>query len=136
MKLKTLESRVRYRIKRSKVAVFIPGDFFDLSDQDQITRALRGLIAQNELIKIGYGLYAKTKTSSLTGTSIPVQPLPLLGKEALKKLGKKTYPTSMAEAYAKGSSTQYPTGRIIGVKDRISRKIGYNGYYLSYEYVS
>ena len=45
MALKTLKSKVKYRINRSKAAVFMPKDFFDLSERDQVGRALRELVA-------------------------------------------------------------------------------------------
>ena len=67
MALNTLESRVRYRLSRSKDLVFAPKDFLDLSDRDQIGRVLRKLVAEKSLIKIARGLYAKTVISPLTG---------------------------------------------------------------------
>lgn len=81
------------RIVRKKSNVFIREDFADLGDYDQVGRALLRLIRRNKLIKLGYGIYAKTKLSQLTGEIIPVAPLPVLAKEALKRLGVKTSPT-------------------------------------------
>jgi len=137
MKLNSLQSRIRYRIKRSKDAVFIPGDFQDLSDRDQVGRALRRLIVEQKLIKIGYGLYAKAKISSVSGNAVPVKSLPSLGKEALNKLGVTVVPSAATSSYSIGKSTQVPTGRVLGVRDtRISRRIGYGGKYIVLENVS
>ena len=74
MVLNTLESRIRYRLSRSKDSVFTPMDFSDLSDRDQTGRVLRKLVAEQSLVKIGRGLYAKTKTSSLTGKKYLLNP--------------------------------------------------------------
>lgn len=133
MILRTLESKVRYRIKRNKNSVFIPSDFFDLSDRDQVGRALRALVKEGALIKIGYGLYARSKVSSLTGQPIPEKSLPELAREALKVLGVKIQNSSFDNDYQSGNTTQVPTGRVIAVKGRVSRKIGYGGNYITLE---
>ena len=66
-----LEKRIHYRIKKSKDFVFMLPDFLDLSDRDQVMRALRKLIAKNLIIKVGQGVYVKAKESKLTGKIIP-----------------------------------------------------------------
>ncbi len=134
--MKTLESKIRYRVTRCKDSVFTPRDFFDLSDRDQVGRVLRKLVADQVLIKLGYGLYARTRTSSLTGKVIPEKSLPELAKEALTKLGIPVVQASGEKEYNRGNTTQVPTGRVIGVKGRVSRKIGYNGKYITLEHVS
>ncbi len=137
MALKSLKSKVKYRISRSKGAVFTPRDFFDLSDRDQVGRVLRQLVADNDLIKFGQGLYAKAKRSALTGKLIPIKSLPELAKEALiEKLNVKVMSATDVERYNKGLSTQVPTGRVIAVKGRISRKMAYDGKSIKYQYVS
>jgi len=35
--------------------------------------------------------------------------------------------------YNAGRTTQVPTGRVVGVRQRVRRKIGYNGFTLSFE---
>ena len=137
MALKTLKSKVKYRISRSKASVFTPRDFFDLSERDQVGRVLRQLVSEGILIKFGQGLYAKAKRSSLTGKLIPIQPLPLLAKEALtKKLNVKVVASEAQQRYNSGRTTQVPTGRVIAVKGRVSRKMAYDGKSISYQYVS
>ena len=136
MKLKTLDDKIRYRVKRSKNSVFLPQDFFDLSDRDQVGRSLRNLMEEGLMIKIGYGLYARARKSSATGRIIPEKGLRELAEEALERLGV-SYTSSRAEkAYNAGETTQVPTGRVIAVKDRISRKIGYNGKFIKFEYAA
>lgn len=134
-KVLILESKVLRRIARSKANVFLRDDFADLGPYDQVGRALKKLTGSDKLIRIGYGLYAKAKRSVLTGETVPVTNLPTLGKEALSRLNVKTTLSTADVAYQAGRSTQVPTGRLIGVRSRISRKIGYKGAYLSYEYV-
>ncbi|HEY6528299.1 MAG TPA: DUF6088 family protein [Cellvibrionaceae bacterium] len=137
MTSKTLKSKVKYRINRSQGTVFTPKDFFDLSDRDQVGRVLRQMVAAGELIKFGQGLYAKAKPSKLTGKIIPVKPLPELAKEALiEKLKVKVVTAGEAKAYNSGKSTQIPTGRVIAVKGRVSRKMSFDGKSIKYQYIS
>lgn len=137
MALKSLKSKVKYRISRSKGAVFTPRDFFDLSDRDQVGRVLRQLVRDEALIKFGQGLYAKARRSSLTGKLIPVKSLPELATEALSdKLKVQVVPAKELERYNSGKTTQVPTGRVIAVKGRVSRKMAYDGKSIKFQYVS
>ena len=137
MSAKSLKSKVKYRIGRARGSVFTPKDFLDLSDRDQVGRVLRQMVLAGELIKFGQGLYAKSKLSKLTRKVIPVKPLPELAKEALtEKLKVKVVAASETEAYNSGKSTQIPTGRVIAVKGRVSRKMAFDGKSIKYQYVS
>ncbi|WP_373516114.1 DUF6088 family protein [Persicitalea sp.] len=131
-----LETRVLARISRRKSPIVLREDFSDLGGYDQVGRALRSIARKGKIIRIGYGLYAKAKQSALTGETVPVAPLPTLGKEALRRLRVETVPSKAESDYREGRSMQVPTGRMIGVKDRISRKISFKDAYISYEYNS
>ena len=132
----TLEGKITYRVKRSKTPVFVRDDFKDIGGYDQVGRILRGLVKKDLLINLGYGTYARSKKSSVSGAIVPEKPLPELAKELLNKLGVEVTPSSAEKAYNSGISTQVPTGRTIGVKGRITRRIGYNGRYISFEKVA
>lgn len=133
---KTLEQRIAGRLARKKGDVFLRADFEDLGGYDQVGRVLRKLVERGELVKIGYGLYARAGVSPLSGRTIPKKNLPALATEALQKLNVETRPSQAVEAYNAGRSTQVPTGRVIAVKGRIARKIGYDGKYVSFERAS
>lgn len=128
-----LERRIADRVARKKGDVFLRGDFADLGGYDQVGRALRRLAAKGCLIRIGYGLYARTVPSPLSGRNVPAKPLPMLSREALARLNVETLPSRSAQANSAGSSTQVPTGRVIAVKGRMARRIGYDGKYVSFE---
>jgi hypothetical protein len=132
----TLEGKIAYRVKRSKTPVFVRDDFKDIGGYDQVGRVLRGLVRKDLLVNLGYGTYARSKKSSVSGAVVPERPLPELAKELLKKLGVEIVPSSAEKAYNSGISTQVPTGRVSGVKGRIARRIGYNGRYISFEKVA
>lgn len=129
----TLKYKISSRIARKKTIVFLREDFADLGGYDQVGRILRELARAGKIIKIGYGLYAKAKKSFITGEIIPVAPLPTLAKAALERLGVEVAPSTWERDYNAGKTTQVPTGRLIAVKGRVNRKIGYGGVYVSYE---
>lgn len=128
-----LKSKIKKRLSQSKETVFAPKDFLHLAGRDQAGRVLRQLITEESLLRIGHGLYAKARKSPLGGNVIPEKALPELAKEALNKLGVTVVPSTAERAYNSGKTTQVPTGRVIGVKGRVSRRIGYGGKFVTYE---
>lgn len=131
----SLPGRLEKRIARKRGDVFLRSDFDDLGGYDQVGRALRQLVEKGRLMKVGYGMYARTRPSILDGTPVPTKGIRELAAEALGRLGIETAPTRLDEANASGKSTQVPTGRVIGVRGRVRRKISYNGFPLKYERV-
>jgi hypothetical protein len=67
---KTLREKVEKRIARKGDAVFLPREFFDLGGEDQILRALRELVREGRLIRLGYRVHARAEPSKLTGQPI------------------------------------------------------------------
>ena len=131
----TLEKTIHYRITQSKDFVFMLPDFLDLSDRDQVMRALRKLISKNLIMKVGQGVYVKAKESKLTGKVIPQIDLAEIGKAVAKKLNIKVLPSRYELWYNEGKTTQVPNGKVIAIKGTILRKIGFNGVYITYETV-
>ena len=131
-KPESLEQRLEKRIARKRGDVFLREDFCDLGGYDQVGRALRRLVRKGELLKLGYGVYTRAARSPFTDKSVPPKGLRTL-KDALTRLGVEIVPTRLEQAYNAGRSTQVPTGRVVGVRGRVSRRIGYGGVVLSYE---
>jgi hypothetical protein len=135
-KPKSVQDRIACRITRSKREVFVRKDFEDIANYDQVVRSLRMLEKKGKVIKIGYGLYAKAAISPLSNRIIPRKSLRDLAIEALKELNMEVVPSSYDQAYNEGRTTQVPTGRVVGVKGRVKRKIGYAGKYITFEYAT
>jgi hypothetical protein len=133
MKPKNLESRVLKRLARKRGHVFLRDDFSDLGGYDQVGRALRRLVRTGQLVKIGHGLYTRASPSPFDGKPAPIKGLRTLAAEGLGRLGIETAPTRLEQAYNAGRTTQVPAGRVIAVKKRVRRRIGYNGTFLSFE---
>jgi hypothetical protein len=132
MRPETLETRLLKRIDRKRGDVFLRADFEDLGGYDQVGRALRQLVRDGRLVKVGQGLYARARPSLTSGEPIPVGGLRAL-KEALRRVGVETLPSRLEPDYNAGRTTQVPTGRLVGVNRRVRRKIGYGEVSLSFE---
>jgi hypothetical protein len=133
MKSETLQTRILKRIDRKRGDVFLRSDFKDLGGYDQVGRVLRDLVREGRLLKLGHGLYTRTVASPFDGTPAPIKGLRALAAEALDRLGVESAPTRFEQAYNSGQTTQVPAGRVIAVRKRVRRKIGYKGILMSFE---
>ena len=104
-----------------------------LGSPSQITRALKALQASGAIMRIGTGVYAKTRRSSITGALIPAGSLETLSLEALRKLGVSVAPGKAAAAYIAGTTTQIPGTFVVRTDRRITRKISVGGRSVFYE---
>ena len=132
MRPETLEDRLLKRIDRKRGDVFLRSDFGDLGGYDQVGRVLRKIVREGRLVRVGQGLYARASPSITSGEPIPARGLTTL-TEALDRVGIKTVPTRLEQAYNAGETTQVPTGRVVGVTRRVRRRVGYGGINLSFE---
>jgi hypothetical protein len=129
----TIAEAISRKVSRSKRNVFLRGDFDKLGSYDGVGRALKQLTRTGKLVQIGYGLYAKAEVSPFNGKPAPLVGIRRLAIEALGRLGKAVDVSSFDKAYNSGRSTQVPTGRTLAVKDRVRRRIGYDGNYVVLE---
>ncbi len=123
---KTLISKINARIVRKRSDVMLRQDFLDLGDYDQVGRCLLRLVREKKLIKIGQGIYVRAIVSPLDKQPALPKSLNSLALEAMKKLAIPTGPTKKELTYNEGKSTQVPMGRVIGVRKRVRRSIGYS----------
>jgi hypothetical protein len=123
---KTLRDRIEERIARKAGEdVFLPREFYKLGGQDQVLRALRGLVRDGRLVRLGYGVYARAIVSRLSGEPLLYAANGLSGaaRQALDKLGVPWEPTESECAYNEGRSTQIPVNPVLRVKGRFSRRL-------------
>jgi hypothetical protein len=122
----TINRKVQTRVKRSKASVFLRSDFKDIADYDQVGRALRELVQEGLLIKIGYGLYARARINRITGNVMADNPAGPDGVviEAMEKLGVEYQLDDLSRMNLSGDSTQIPAKvKIIPKSIRFTRKI-------------
>ena len=129
-----ITNRIKRSIRNRSDLVFRPSDFQPFGSEASVKRALKELTDIGVLIRLGVGLYAKAKPSVISGKPIPIQPLEVLGPQALTKLGVRLKASLQTAEYNAGRSTQIPIGIVVNIgKQRISRKIGFNGKFIKYE---
>lgn len=126
---KTLREKVEALIARSGDDVFLAGEFARLGRGDQVIRALRELVREGRLIRLGYGIYARAQRSRLSGRPVLAARDGFVGasREALTKLGVDWETTEAERAYNEGRSTQVPANAVVRVKGRFARRLGYGG---------
>ena len=134
-RLGTLKDKIQYRIRKSKENTFLVGDFIDLSGMDQVLRALRILIKENELIRVGKGVYTKARKSVISNEFVPVDNLRDIAMDVLNKQGVKVVQTPEEIAYNTKQTEQVPNSFIIGVNKRVSRNISFKNARIKYETV-
>jgi hypothetical protein len=128
----SLQTRIMKRIDRKRGDVFLREDFKDLGGYDQVGRVLRGLVREGLLLKVGYGVYTRAVKSPFSDKPVPPKGLATL-TEALQRLGVEIAQTRLEQDYNAGRTTQVPTGRVVAVRRRVRRKLGYDGISLSFE---
>lgn len=127
-KRRTLRERIGERIARRRDGVFLTRDFRDLGGEDQVLRALRCLVHDGQLVRLGYGLYGRAEISSLTGKPMLAAPGGFIdaARQALARLGVKWELTKAQRAYNEGRSTQVPVNPAVRIPgSRFRRKIRY-----------
>jgi len=124
----TLLQKISLKIKRSRKQVFLRSDFEKLADYDQVGRALRQLVRKGVLIKLGYGLYVKSKINRFTNQPMisAAGGFRQVAYEALKRLGVNYEPSELEKQYQEGS-TQIPAKAQVLINDRFQRKVSCNG---------
>ncbi len=122
---KTDLQKILERIKRMRKRVILRSDIESLAPPRQISRSLLKLVEIGELVKLGYGVYAKSTYSPYIKKPIIVGGFDEVCKEALDRLGKRWEPGSAEQAYNSGASTQVPARSAIRLKSRYRGKLAY-----------
>ena len=123
---RTLREKIEGRIaRRPGEDVFLPREFADLGGEDQVLRALRVLVREKRLVRLGYGVYGRAVISRLSGEPILYSANGFLGaaRQALTKLGVSWEPTEAERDYNERRSTQVPVNPIVRVNGRFSRRL-------------
>ena len=125
---RTLREKIEARIARkTSEDVFLTREFTDLGGEDQVLRALRGLMREGHLVRLGYGVYGRAFKSRLSGKPVLQSSNGFISaaRQALDKLGVEWEPTESERAYNEGRSTQIPVNPVVRVKGRFSRQLRY-----------
>ncbi len=131
----TIKNRIKRRISSSKSKVFIRSDFTGqkFGSYSQVDRALKELVNEAVLVKMGYGVYVKAEISPLSGKPIPTIFLTEVGLQVMKKLGINADVGHFQRMYRDGKSTQVPMRDVIAISRPVTRKIEWGKKELIYE---
>jgi hypothetical protein len=126
-KRRTLRERIGDRIARRRDDVFLTREFRDLGGEDQVLRALRGMVRDGALVRLGYGVYGRAEISRLSGKPMLAAQGGFIdaARQALDKLGVQWELTEFQRAYNEGRSTQVPINPAVRVKGRFARHLRY-----------
>ena len=134
MAKRTIRERVWQSIAIRDDAAFLRAEFKAFGDPSQVTRALKALVEEGRLVKVGHGVYVKAKTSSISGNPVPSRSLTEIGEAFLKKRGITPGPGSSARDYNEGRTTQIPMRPVLFTNGRrLTRRIQVGNSVLKYE---
>lgn len=121
----TVKVRIKLKLTDSKRYVFIRADFKKLAGYDQIGRALRELVNEEQLLKVGYGVYTKARRNKITGKLMSAAPggSAAVIIEALQCLNVDYCLVGATDAYNCGQSTQIPASVQIKIPKRFKRTL-------------
>src|SRR3990167_1989110 len=113
------------RIKKMPANVVLRDDIESMGSQRQVSRCFKDLVEMGELVKIGYGIYAKAYISENLNKPVIQGGFGQICKEALTKLGIEGEPGSAEQAYNAGLSTQVPVRTFVQLKSRFRGHLTY-----------
>lgn len=119
----TIKEQILERIQAADNYVFLRQDFSDIAGYDQVGRALRELVKEEKLLRVGYGVYTKARINSITGKVMPACPTDSALIEALERLGVEYTFGKATQAYLDGRSLQIPAGLQIETPARFKRQL-------------
>lgn len=121
----SLKFQVLDRIQQIAGNVVLREDIEDMGSSRQISRCVNDLVDMGELVKIGYGVYAKAYVSEYINRPVIKGGFDQVCKEALTKLGVAWMPGSAEQAYNAGRSTQVPVRTVVQLKSRYRGHLNY-----------
>ena len=132
---RTLRERIGERIARRRDDVFLTREFRDLGGEDQVLRALRGLVRDGALVRLGYGVYGRAEISPITKQPMLAgDGFNAVARRALDKLKVRWEPPTAERDYNEGRSRQVPMNPMVRLRgDRFSRKLRYKTMELTVE---
>lgn len=118
-KAATLAQRIRRKLSRIDNNIVMRKDFDRLGGYEQVGRAIRELVHKNELVRMGYGVYAKVDHRQKDDISVES-----LTKEALSRLN----------VDVDGVTVQGHSNITFHIHNKITRKLSYLNEHVNYHF--
>lgn len=133
----TIKERISDILSSSSSNAFLRSEFAGLGGERQVARSLASLVIEGNLVRVGYGIYAKARPSGISGRPIPLDTIENIALEVMRKLGVPADLGPDARALREGRSTQIPMAPVISIgKARVCRKIGFGNRQVLFERLS
>ena len=130
----TTAQQLQEVIAASEGEVVLRRDLRDHASPSQLSRALRQLMEDGKLVRIGSGVYAKARPSPLSGRPVPRQILEVLAAETFDRLGIAWELGEAQRLYNAGLTTQVPWRTTFDTGHRrISRRLRVGQRVVNYE---
>ena len=130
---KSLKCTILKQIECTPGNAVLRADISHLSGKRQISRVLAVLVKEGKLIRLAYGVYAKTFRSRYTNKVIIQGGFYDVVREALMRLNVDWEPCQAEKDYNANLSQQVPAKLSVKINNRFSRKFGYNDLVMQYE---
>jgi hypothetical protein len=123
----SLQTKIETRIAESREYVFLTREFTDLSGRRQVLRALRKIVAEGRLVRLGCGVYGLAFISGISDRPTLFHPHGFIGaaRTALTKLGVVWEPTAGEVAFQEGRTTEVPAAPAVRIRRRFSRRLSF-----------
>jgi hypothetical protein len=126
-------TKIRRFIDSYEGNVILRSDLKGLGLPRQVSRALKVLVEDNELIKFGYGVYAKARKGKYIDMPVLQGTFEGVCVEALNRLGIAWELGTAIKAYNEGKTQQVPVVFIVKLKDRFRGQLGDGEWKLIFE---
>ncbi|WP_326929012.1 DUF6088 family protein [Caballeronia sordidicola] len=129
-----VENRVTAFIAGCEGVVILRSELAGLGSPAQLGRVLRTFVKTRKLVRVGLGIYVKTRLNRYTGQLAPTATFEEIAAEVFRKLKIDVEPGELARDYNAGRTTQVPMLAVVDTgRRRISRKIQVGSRSVSYE---
>lgn len=112
-------------VGQASAAVILREDVVTLGSSRQVSRGLKTLVEDGELIKLGYGVYAKAAPSEYLDRPVIRVGFTEACIEALERFGIPWEPGQAIKDYNEGRSQQVPARFTVRLRSRFRRKLAY-----------
>ncbi|MGF7001445.1 DUF6088 family protein [Paraburkholderia sp. GAS32] len=129
-----LEDRVIRSIARRHSVVILRSELAALGSPAQLSRVLSSLVKTKRLVRIGVGIYAKTRLNKFTRELAPAATFEEIAAEVFRKLKIDVAHGKLAREYNADKTTQVPMLAIVDTgRRRIKRRISLGTRIITYE---
>ncbi len=129
----TFREKLLQKIQGMQKEVLIWSDFKKFGSSRQISRALKDLIDDGQLVRIGRGIYAKATSSKYIDEPIITIGFEKSCIEALKRFNVEWELSQLIKDYNAGKSKQVPAQMEVRLKTRFRRKLTYGNRQFRFE---